>query len=143
MIERRTRVAAYAVCLDPAGRILLCRISFPPRAVGLWTLPGGGLDFGEDPAEGVMRELAEETGLEGRIAALEGVSSRSFELDEAEGSGEVHTVRILYRVEVTGGELRDEMEGTTDRCAWFTPQEARGLRLGDLAVMALDLIEAG
>jgi ADP-ribose pyrophosphatase YjhB (NUDIX family) len=142
MIERRTRVAAYAVCLDAAGRILLCRISFPPRAAGLWTLPGGGLDFGEDPAEGAMRELAEETGLEGRIVALEGVSSRNFEPDDAEGAGEVHTVRILYRVEVTGGVLRDEVEGTTDRCAWFTPQEARELRLGDLAVMALDLIEA-
>jgi ADP-ribose pyrophosphatase YjhB (NUDIX family) len=140
--ERRTGVAAYALCVDADGRILLCRASFPIRAAGVWTLPGGGLGFGEDPARGVIRELAEETGLEGRIARLESVSSRTFELDEAEGGGELHKVRILYRVEVTGGSLRDEVGGTTDRCAWLEPAEARRLRLDDLATMALDLVAA-
>lgn len=142
MSERRTGVAAYAICLDGSGRILLCRASFPVRAAGLWGLPGGGLEFGEDPAGGVIRELAEETGLEGRILSLEGVSSSTFELDAAEGGGELHKVRVLYRVEVTGGSLRDEVGGTTDRCAWLGPAEAGRLRLDDLAAMALERVAA-
>ena len=44
-------------------RILLVRVA-PGymRDVGQWTLPGGGLNFGEDPADGALRELTEETG---------------------------------------------------------------------------------
>ncbi|HEX6656334.1 MAG TPA: NUDIX domain-containing protein [Candidatus Limnocylindria bacterium] len=47
--RRVTRVAAYALCVED-GRILLCRIA-PGywSGVGAWTLPGGGLDFGESP----------------------------------------------------------------------------------------------
>lgn len=58
----RTRLGGYALCRDDADRILLARLSAIEVDVGAWTLPGGGLDFGEDPADGVLRELEEETG---------------------------------------------------------------------------------
>ena len=45
----RTRVAAYALCVDEAGRILLCRMAPSIIAGEVWTLPGGGLQFGESP----------------------------------------------------------------------------------------------
>ena len=45
----------------------------------------------------------------------------------------MHAVRIVYRVRVTGGDLRDEVDGSTDTCAWFTRREAASLHLGDLA----------
>ena len=51
---------------------------------------------------------------------------------EVEGGG-LHAVRIVYRVRITGGELRDEVDGSTDTCAWFTREEADRLHLGDLA----------
>ena len=44
---------------------------------GSWTLPGGGLDFGEDPEAGALRELGEETGLEGEVRGLLGVHSNT------------------------------------------------------------------
>ena len=65
-----TRVAAYAVCVDDSRRILLARVAPGYMAEGMWTLPGGGLQFGEEPAHAVIRELAEETGLEGRVISL-------------------------------------------------------------------------
>lgn len=37
--------------------MLLCRIAPGEADSGRWTLPGGGLEFGEDPADGVLREL--------------------------------------------------------------------------------------
>lgn len=133
----RTRVAAYAVAHDDDGRILLCHIS-PAVGVGdVWTLPGGGLDFGEAPQAAVLRELAEETGYAGELEGLAGVSDRIFR--EVDGADRMHAIRILYRVRIVGGELRDEPDGSTDTCRWFTPTEARKVRLGELARHALEL----
>jgi mutator protein MutT len=51
-----------AVVHDEAGRILLVRRADPPDA-GLWAIPGGKVEPGEDDAAAVVREVAEETGL--------------------------------------------------------------------------------
>ena len=48
---RTQRVAAYNVCLDDAGRLLVCRLTAVTDRAGYWTLPGGGIDFGEHPAD--------------------------------------------------------------------------------------------
>ena len=140
---QRTRVAAYALCRDEAGRILLCRIAPSILPGEVWTLPGGGLDFGEPPDLAVLRELAEESGYRGEIIALADVSDRLF-VDAGE-AGRMHAIRIVYRVRITGGELRDEPDGSTDTCAWFTLDEARRLHLGALArrSLALAVAESG
>ena len=136
----RTRIAAYAVSCDDDGRILLCHIS-PSVGVGdIWTLPGGGLEFGEPPEVAVLRELFEESGYEGELDGLVGVSDRVFH--GVDGTDRLHAVRILYRVRIVGGELRDEPDGSTDTCRWFPPSEARQLRLGELARYALDVVAA-
>jgi 8-oxo-dGTP diphosphatase len=136
----RTRVAAYALSTDESGRILLCRIA-PSVAPGqIWTLPGGGLDFGEPPDVAVLRELAEESGYEGEVVGLADVADRV--VTDSDGGGRMHAIRIVYRVRVTGGELRDEVDGSTDTCAWFTPEEASRLNLGALAKRALTLAAA-
>jgi 8-oxo-dGTP diphosphatase len=134
----RTRVAAYAVSSDDQGRILLCHIA-PSVGVGdVWTLPGGGLEFGEPPESAVLRELTEESGYIGELDGLLGVGDRVFR--DVEGGDRLHAIRILYRVRIIGGELRDEPDGSTDTCRWFTRKEARRLRLGELARHALDLV---
>ena len=58
----RLRQGARAVVLDPDDRILLVRFQFPTTA--LWGTPGGGVDAGETHEEAIVRELAEEAGLE-------------------------------------------------------------------------------
>jgi ADP-ribose pyrophosphatase YjhB (NUDIX family) len=137
-------VAAYALCRDEAGRILLCRIAPSILAGEVWTLPGGGLDFGEAPAAAVVRELTEETGYDGEIVELADVSDRLFTdpFPDAQEDGRLHAIRIVYRVRITGGELRDEPDGSTDTCAWFTLGEAQDLHLGELARRSLALAAA-
>ena len=62
-------VAGDAAVIDAAGRILLIQ-----RADnGKWAMPGGALEVGETPAEGVVRETLEETGVQCQAVALVGV----------------------------------------------------------------------
>jgi 8-oxo-dGTP diphosphatase len=137
-LERRQRVAAYAICIDD-GRILLCRLSARATEAGQWTLPGGGIDFGEHPADGVIRELQEETGLTGEIQRLLAVDSFLITREDDRGPYEHHGLRILYEVTVTGGTLQDELDESTDKADWFTEDEARALPLVGLARRALDV----
>jgi ADP-ribose pyrophosphatase YjhB (NUDIX family) len=136
-----TRVAAYALCVE-GGRILLCRIA-PGywSGVGEWTLPGGGLDFGEPPRDGALRELNEETGLSGEILEIADVLSWSGRWRHPrDGADEAfHGLQIIYRARIVGGELRSEVDGSTDLAQWFTRDEAAALPLVDLAGEALRL----
>jgi len=133
--QQRTRISAYGLVRE-ADRILLCRTSSRvPRWQGWWSLPGGGVDFGEHPEVAMVREVHEETGMRvaaGPVAAVDSL------LDESE-TLELHGIRILYRTRLLGGELRFETNGTTDKCAWFTRGEAAALQLFSVTKLGLRL----
>lgn len=130
-VVQRQRLAAYAWCED-GDRVLLCRIAPGEADSGRWTLPGGGLEFGEDPADGVRRELEEETGLRGRIDGPVGIRSGVLEPHETTSGHRLQVIGILYRVTPTGGELRDETDNSTDRAAWIPLAELDTLPAVDL-----------
>jgi 8-oxo-dGTP diphosphatase len=138
-----TRLGAYAVTLDESGRILLCRLAADEVEAGAWTLPGGGVDFGEHPDAAVLRELEEESGLTGRVESVLGIFSRVYERSRAADGGDLHFLGFLYRVAPTGGALRDEIDGSTDTCAWFAPSELAGLRMVGVARHAIELALPG
>ena len=123
------RVAAYAVITDDTGRILLAHWNEGGRSG--WTLPGGGLEPGEHPEGAARREVFEETGYGVAIGALVGVDSRVIPATQRlspDASGPLHALRIVYRATVTGGRLRNEEDGSTDRAEWFTLEDIRALR---------------
>jgi len=62
VVYASSKPTAGALCVDD-GRVLLARRAIEPFQ-GFWDIPGGFLDEGEDPLEGLRRELKEETGLE-------------------------------------------------------------------------------
>ena len=134
-IVQRTRLAAYAWC-EADERILLCRLRMDDPDGGAWTLPGGGLEFGEEPVSGTLRELAEETGYAARIDGLAGVRSEVFEPEETSSGHRIHYVAILYRATVTGGSLRDEPDGSTDHAEWVPFGQIDALRTVDLVAWA-------
>jgi 8-oxo-dGTP diphosphatase len=136
----RTRLGAYGICRDEAGRILLARLSVLEVDVGAWTLPGGGVDFGEHPDAAVVRELSEETGLDGEIEEVAGVFSHVYSGSAFAGGSDLHFIGIVYRMRIVGGELRDEIDGTTDTSAWFGPADLAGIRLVELAQFAVGLV---
>lgn len=131
------RVAAYGVVTDEGGRLLLARWTEGRRVA--WTLPGGGLEPGEAPEDAVRREIREETGYTVRVGSLLGIHSRVIPAGRRvqKSSVPLHTLRIVYRAEVTGGKLRWETEGSTDRAEWFSLPAVAGLqrvRLVDIAL---------
>jgi len=70
MRERPPEVCVGAIVVDDE-RLLLIRRGHGPGA-GTWSIPGGRVEAGETVAEAVVRELAEETGLEGVCGELVG-----------------------------------------------------------------------
>ncbi|MEU0250440.1 NUDIX hydrolase [Streptomyces sp. NPDC006235] len=59
----QTIVASCVLLLDAEDRMLLLRYAEDEPGAGLWGLPGGMLDHGEDPLGAAHRELHEETGI--------------------------------------------------------------------------------
>jgi 8-oxo-dGTP diphosphatase len=119
-----------------ANRLLHCRLSADATSnVGEWTLPGGGIEFGEEPAAAVVREVFEETGLRVSLTELVAVDSRTFELEDQH----LHNLRIIYRADVERGELTYEKDGSTDMCGWFTPEDASALPMVGLAHRGIEL----
>jgi len=72
---------------------------------GLWDLPAGAIDPGETPAEAVVREVREETGLIVEPIAIAGVfGGKGFRLRYGNGDEVEYTV-IVFECRVVGGEL--------------------------------------
>ena len=103
-----TRLAAYGVIVRD-GRMLLCRVAAGNLGEGLWTLPGGGLDFGEAPDAGALREVEEETGLLAEIRGAPVIHSDTGIWHRRAGSVRYHHVRFVYPMAVVGGEERLEV----------------------------------
>ncbi len=132
------RVAAYAVIVEHgisgpgsdqvAGPRMLLAHWNEGGHTG-WTLPGGSIDPGEDPADAAVREVMEETGYDAELDALLGLDSVVVPPERriAAGRGPLHALRIVYRAHVTGGQIRDEVGGTTDTARWFALDEVDGL----------------
>ncbi|MEW1905274.1 NUDIX domain-containing protein [Streptomyces sp. NPDC086147] len=131
------RLAAYAVCVED-GRVLLAR-HVSPEGQSTWTLPGGGVEHGEDPFDAVVREVAEETGRDAVVERLLGVDSRTIPAAEARAGVEHQNVGVFYRVRLTPGRLRPEPNGETAESVWTPLPAVAALRRSSLVDVGLAL----
>jgi ADP-ribose pyrophosphatase YjhB (NUDIX family) len=90
-VRPRYRVAIAAIIFDDKGCILLCEHTY--RKFFPWGLPGGGLERGERPEDGVRREVREETGLEVRVEKLLCAVSSPIN----------HHISLIYLCKIAGG----------------------------------------
>jgi ADP-ribose pyrophosphatase YjhB (NUDIX family) len=74
----KVTVGVFATILDAAGRVLLVHRT----DCDWWRQPGGGMESGETPWDGVMREVREETGFDVAVERLVGVYSWAPRKDE-------------------------------------------------------------
>jgi ADP-ribose pyrophosphatase YjhB (NUDIX family) len=136
------RVAAYVVCREGAGRLLLTRFVLPGHPdSGKWTMPGGEMEWGESVEATAVRERHEESGLDASIGSVLGVFSRWYSDQESVQGKAGHVVGIVLEATPSAGELRVEFDaGTTDAAGWFTVDEIRELPHDELVDFVLDLI---
>jgi 8-oxo-dGTP pyrophosphatase MutT (NUDIX family) len=107
--------AVAALVRDGEGRILLQRRSDNGR----WNLPAGAVDPGESPADAVVREVREETGLAVRPVRVAGVfGGRDGFRHRYPNGDEVEFTVVVFECEADGGALGGDDEETAE-LGWF------------------------
>lgn len=136
--EWDTRVGAYVVVIED-GRILLAHWNEHGKTG--WTLPGGGLELGEDAPTAAVREAFEETGYAVELDELLGVDSLHVRAeDRLTGAGRpMHALRIIYRARTVSGQLVHEADGSTDEAAWIPIEHVAKLHRVSLVDRAIEL----
>ncbi|WP_431042465.1 NUDIX hydrolase [Streptomyces sp. P1-3] len=134
----QTRVSAYALATDE-GRILLTRLadSSPVFEPGLWHLPGGGIDPGEQPVDALARELLEETGLELLDARL--LDARTYAAHRI--GRRRHLVALFYAVDLAPGTpIVTAADESTSAVAWLSRAGLRDTMLSPAAADGLRIL---
>lgn len=116
----RPEVCVGALALD-ADRLLVVRRGHGPGA-GDWSVPGGRVERGETLAEAVVRELAEETGLEGVCDELVGWVERI--------GADHHYIILDFRVTVLSSNEPAAGDDATE-AAWVPLEQVARLKLVD------------
>jgi 8-oxo-dGTP diphosphatase len=138
---RGQRFGVYGLVTDPVDRLLLTLIADGYPGAGRWHPPGGGTDIGEQPAEGLSREITEESGQAGRVADLLAVTHhhRRAAVGPEGYPIDWHSVRAIFRVAVDAPTTPRVLDhgGSTARARWFRADEAAALPLTDVGAEVL------
>ena len=123
--------------------VLLTQFNSRTAIPGRWGLPGGGLDEGEDPVDGVHREVWEETGQEIELGALVTIQSQHW-VGRAPAASSRTSMRCASSsprpASEPGEPVIHDVGGTTSDARWFTRAEVAGLSMStswrDLAALS-------
>lgn len=107
---------AAAVFVVQDGKVLLVRRAMTPGQ-GMWTLPAGFVDAGEDPRLAAARECQEETGL---LVEITGLVDVLFGREHPRGA----SIVIVYRGRIVGGDLSARDPEEADAVGFFGAHEA-------------------
>lgn len=106
-----------AALVDPDGRVLIAQRPEGKQLAGLWEFPGGKLDPQERPEDALIRELAEELGIEVQAACLAPLTFASHAYPD------FHLLMPLYICRRWSGAVRAH-EGQALK--WVRPRDLRG-----------------
>jgi len=117
-MEFQWRPASYAL-ITKQDEVLL---SLWESSIGsFWTLPGGGIEFQEQPQAACIREVWEETGY--NVALTGYLSTSTHVIPTAKRVPGQHLplqiLRILYTADIVSGTLRPEVGGSSTDAAWI------------------------
>jgi NAD+ diphosphatase len=111
-----SKPTAGALCEDGEGRVLLVRRAHEPFK-GRWDIPGGFLEEGEHPLDGIRRELREETGLE-----VEPLNFLGVWMDRYGGDATAEaTLNLYWTARVVSGE--PQAADDVSELHWFGADE--------------------
>ncbi|HEU4346865.1 MAG TPA: NUDIX domain-containing protein [Actinoplanes sp.] len=102
-----------AVVRDDAGALLLGRRSDDGR----WSLPAGSVDPGEQPADAIVREVREESGVEIRVDGIAGVALHPHTYPNGD---RCQFLNVWFRCTAIGGQARVADDESLE-VRWFAP----------------------
>lgn len=110
-------VRQYALLTDSAGNLLILQLpkEYDASAANTWTLPGGKLEPSDEPGEGLLREISEETGLTGTLVGPAGVARWTSRNSKKLG--------IFWRATVEGTKPQLKLSKEHQRAVWINPSE--------------------
>ena len=103
-MKDRFTIGVFGLITNDEGKVLLCHRT----DMDLWNLPGGALEFGEAPWEGVIREVREETGLDVEVESFTGIYCKPKDDD----------LVLSFKCKVIGRELT--LNDEADRLEYFS-----------------------
>jgi len=115
----RERTSAGGVVVRTDAGVEVCLIRPTGRTV--WGLPKGGIESGETLAQAAVREVAEETGISGVVAAELGTIDYSFY--SREQNSRIHKTVHYYLMRATGGDTADH-DHEVSEARWVSVREA-------------------
>jgi 8-oxo-dGTP diphosphatase len=116
-MSMRPAVGVGGIVRDGAGRVLLVRRARGVHA-GLWSFPGGHVEWGERLAAAVAREVREETGLAVTVGRLLYVAEV---MEEEADPTPFHYVVLDFGCDVAGGFTAASSDA--DAARWVGPSE--------------------
>jgi 8-oxo-dGTP diphosphatase len=99
-----------AVIVNAADEVLLQRRGDN----GQWSLPGGAIEPGEEPAEAIIREVWEETGLQVWPERIVGVYGGPANVGQYPNGDQVALINITFQCRVVSGDLRIDGDETLE-----------------------------
>ena len=133
MEKNPTMTVVAAALVDGDGRVLLQQRAPGRHMAGLWEFPGGKVEPGERPEQALVRELAEELGIETEIACIAPATFASAPL------GERHLLLLLYICRKWRGEPRP-LDATALK--WVRPNQMFALDMPPADTPLIGLLDA-
>ncbi len=117
IIEVKFRVAVKAFIVKNGKLFGVKRTKNDPQSPGIWEIPGGRLELGEDPILGLMREIREETGM--YVDVIYPMSVRHFTRDD----GQIITM-LIFLCKPNGGYVK--LSDEHSHLGWIDLKETKG-----------------
>jgi 8-oxo-dGTP diphosphatase len=137
-MNQSTRLSVYGAAARN-GRILVIRLAPHVPSGGQWSLPGGGVDWGETLHEALHREVWEEAGLTCNIGEM--AFEYGFKAGRDENGLFIH--QVVFFIEASPGHPKViEQEGSTEHVEWVDFEEAEALPLVPVARLALNALRS-
>lgn len=112
---QNSKPTASAVIVNDQNEVLLIKRAINPH-LGKWDIPGGFLENGEDPIEGLKREIKEELSVD-----IKPIELLTIVVDEyGYVKGDFYTLNLFYRSKIKSGEVRLDSENSD--YGWFSKE---------------------
>ena len=117
------KVGVAVVIFNKEGKILVGKRISKSHGFNTWCVPGGKLEFKEDPERCAEREVMEEAGVKIKNLRFVAITNDIFEKEN------LHYITLWYSAELVDGEEAKVMEPDKFECwKWVKPEDVKNLK---------------